>query len=147
VQEIHVPLIVWGLDSGPSGKSIDTPVSLSALPATILSFVNASENPFPGPSLSALIEGDSVPSDWPQPISEVAQFSGAAEQNPSTHGEMKSVVGPNLQYIVHEKFGEELYNWREDPQERNNLINESSSKSVVETSRSYLQSLIGELFK
>jgi arylsulfatase A-like enzyme len=147
MQEVHVPLIVWGLESAPPGKVIDTPVSISALPATILSFVNASENPFPGPSLMVLLESENAPADWPQPIAEVAQFSGAAEQNPTTHGQMKSVVDPNLQYILHEKFGEELYNWREDPQESHNLANESSSQPVVETFRSYLKNLIGELFK
>ena len=41
---------------------------------------------------------------------------------------MKSVVGTEMQYIVHEKFGEELYNWGTDPQEMDNLINESSSQ-------------------
>jgi arylsulfatase A-like enzyme len=147
IQEIHVPLVIWGWPSAPAGKVIDTPVSISALPGTIVSLVSSGENPFPGPSLSVLIDGDNPPADWPQPISEVAQFSGAAEQNPSTHGEMKSVVGQNLQYIVHEKFGEELYNWREDPQEEHNLVNESSSQAVIATFRSYLKTLIGEFFK
>jgi arylsulfatase A-like enzyme len=147
LQEIHVPLVIWGWPSAPSGKLIDTPVSLTALPTTIFSLVNPGEALFPGPSLSVLIDSDSAPADWPEPISEVAQFSGAAEQNPTTHGAMKSVVGLNLQYIVHEKFGEELYNWREDPQERNNLIDESSSQSIVETFKAYLQKLIGKIFE
>lgn len=147
LQEIHVPLVVWGMQSAEPGKVIDTPVSISALPATLTSLVNAGENTFPGPSLVELLENDAEPADWPDPIAEVAQFSGAAEQNPTTHGQMKSVVGQNLQYILHEKFGEELYNWREDPQEVNNLIDESSSQPVVATFRSYLQNLIGELFE
>jgi len=51
-----------------------------------------------------------------------------------------------MQYIVHEKFGEELYDWRNDPQELNNLIDESPSKSIVESFKVYLENLIGELF-
>ncbi len=93
LQEIHVPLIVWGTDFAPPGKVIDTPVSLSALPATLTSLVHAGENPFPGPSLTDLMENEAEPADWPDPLSEVAQFSGAAERNPTTHGQMKSVVG------------------------------------------------------
>ena len=72
---------------------------------------------------------------------------GAAEQNPSTHGEMKSVVDPEMQYITHENFGEELYNWRTDPQEMDNLINDPAAKTVVDVFRSYLNNLVGELFK
>ena len=74
-------------------------------------------------------------------------MDGAAEQNPSTHGEMKSVVDAETQYIVHENFGEELYNWRTDPQELSNLINDPATQTVVDVFRSYLNNLIGELFK
>jgi arylsulfatase A-like enzyme len=147
LQEIHVPLIVWGPEYIPAGKTIDTPVTLTALPSTILSLIGLSDDPFLEPSLAVLMSGDEIPSDWPDPISELAQMVGAAEINPSTHGAMKSVVGTELQYIVHEQFGEELYNWRTDPQETNNLINENSSESVVDLFRQYLQDLIGELFK
>jgi arylsulfatase A-like enzyme len=147
LQEIHVPLIVWGPDYVQAGKTVDVPVSTTSLPATILSFISAGSNPFPRPSLTLLMSNDTVPTDWPVPISEVAQYPSAAEQNPSTHGEMKSVVGNEMQYIIHEKFGEELYNWRSDPQETNNLIAEPSTQSVVDTFRSYLKNLIGKLFK
>lgn len=145
--EIHVPLIVWGPDRIPASKTIDTPVSLSALPATILSLVNESDEIFPGPSLALLMNGDNAGANWPAPISEVAQMDGAAEQNPSTHGEMKSVVDTEMQFITHENFGEELYNWRTDPQELNNLINDPAAQTVVDVFRSYLNNLIGELFK
>jgi len=148
LEEIHVPLIVWGIDNIPAGKVINTPVSLTALPATILSLTNSIEETFPGPSLSLLlIKDDNAATNWPNPISEVAQMDGAAEQNPSTHGEMKSVVDAETQYIVHENFGEELYNWRTDPQELSNLINDPATQTVVDVFRSYLNNLIGELFK
>jgi len=140
-QEIHVPLIVWGAGV-PSGKVIDTPVSTTAFPATILNLVNANADIFPSKSLTLLFDG-TVVKDWAQPISEVAQFDGAAEQNPSTHGEMKSVVGEEYQYVVHEKFGVELFNWRTDPGEVNNLANDSSSSSLLDAFKAYLEALIG----
>ena len=147
IDEIHVPLIVWGPNHDiPMGKVIDTPVTLSALPSTVLSLVGSSKDPFPGPSLAVLMSSDEALANWPDPISELAQMNGAAEVNPSTHGAMKSVVGTEEQYIVHEKFGEELYNWREDPQQTNNLISDPASQTVVEAFRDYLKSLIGELF-
>ena len=145
--EIHVPLIVWGAANIPAGEVINTPVSLTALPATILSLVNSSNEIFPGPSLALIMTDANAGANWPDPISEVAQMDGAAEQNPSTHGEMKSVVEPEMQYITHENFGEELYNWRTDPQETNNLINDPAAQTVVDVFRLYLNNLIGELFK
>ena len=147
LDEIHVPLIVWGPRHVPVGKNIDMPVTITALPSTILSLIGSVDDPFPGPSLAVLINGDGVPADWPDPISELAQMNGAAEINPSTHGAMKSVVGEEMQYIVHEKFGEELYNWRTDPQEKSNLVNEPSALKVLNGFKLYLKSLIGELVK
>jgi arylsulfatase A-like enzyme len=146
-QEIHVPLIVWGAGL-PAGKVIDTPVSTTSLPSTILSLLEVQDDPFPGPSLAQLIFSDEVPADWVDPISEVAQFSGAAEQNPTTYGEMKSVVGDEMQYIVHEEFGDELYNWRTDPEETNSLAEDPSQVTVLDAFKNYLKNLIGEpIFK
>jgi len=147
LQEIRVPMIIWGPKYVPAGKNIGVPMSTTSLPVTILSLINAVHNPFPEPSLTLLMQDDATPKDWISPISEVAQYSGAAEQNPSTHGAMKSVIGNDEQYIVHEKFGEELYDWREDPQETDNLITNPSSQVVVERYREYLKNLMGELFK
>ncbi len=145
LDEIHVPLIVWNPAYVPSGKTVDTPVSLTSLPSTILSLVNAKEDPFPGPSLAVLISGDDAPAEWPDPISELTQMEGATEINPSTHGAMKSVIGSEMQHILHEKFGEELYNWRDDPQELNNLADDASARSALNRFRLYLKTLLGEL--
>ena len=144
LQEIHVPLIVWGPDHVPAGKTIDIPVSTTSLPVTILSLLSAGDNPFPGPSLTQLISNETAPTDWPDSISEVGQYPGAAEQNPSTHGEMKSVIGTEMQYIVHEKFGDELYNWRIDPEETNSLVGDPSSITVLDAFKNYLKELVGE---
>lgn len=146
LDEIHVPLIVWGPGRVPAGNTVETPVTITALPSTILSLIDATDDPFPGPSLALLFSGE-APADWPDPISELAQMNGAAEVNPSTHGAMKSVVGDEMQYIVHEKFGEELYNWRTDPQEKSNLVDDPSARVSLNGFRLYLKSLLGELLK
>jgi arylsulfatase A-like enzyme len=145
LQEIHVPLIIWGPGLVPAGTVIDSPVSLVGLPVTIMELLHANDGTFPGRSLTMLFE-ETTARAWPQPIAELAHLPGAAEINPSTHGALKSVVGDEMQYIVHEKFGEELYDWRSDPEETKNLISEPSSRSVAENFRRYLENLIGELF-
>lgn len=145
-QEIHVPLVVWGAGM-PEGRVIDTPVSTTALPSTILQLLDANDGTFPSQPLTKLFGGN-VPPGWAQPISEVAQFAGAAEQNPTTYGEMKSVVGDHLQYMLHEEFGEALYNWRDDPQETNNLADDPASAMALDAFKSYLEELIGSpIFK
>ena len=145
-QEIHVPLIVWGAGV-PAGKEIDTPVSTIALPSTILDLLGANDGTFPAQPLTLLFDGN-VPAGWAQPISEVAQFEGAAEQNPTTYGEMKSVIGDDLQYIVHEEFGDELYNWRSDPQETDNLSADPALATALDAFKNYLKELVGDpIFK
>ncbi len=52
-----------------------------------------------------------------------------------------------MQYITHEKFGEELYNWRTDPQEMNNLVDEPSARTALNGFRLYLKTLFGEIFQ
>lgn len=145
-QEIHVPLILWGAGV-PQGLVIDTPVSTTAIPSTVLELIYSNDDTFPSLPLTILFDG-TVPNGWSQPISEVAQFAGAAEQNPTTHGEMKSVVGSEAQYIIHEKFGDELYNWHTDPEETNNLANDPSQAALLDVFKTYLKGLIGEpIFK
>ena len=144
--EIHVPLIVWGAGI-PAGKVIDIPVSIIALPSTILELLGANNGTFPAQPLTLLFDG-TVPADWAQPISEVAQFAGAAEQNPTTYGEMKSVVGNDLQYIVHEEFGDELYDWRTDSQETDNLSADPTLATALDAFKKYLKELVGDpIFK
>ena len=144
IDEIHVPLIVWAPGYVQPGTTVETPVTISSLPATILSLIHSEDESFTGPSLTRFMSGEDPPTDWPDPIAELAQLYGAAEENPSTHGEMKTVVGKEMQYIIHEQFGEELYNWRNDPQETNNLIDDQTVKTYLAEFRQYLRVLIGD---
>ncbi len=143
IEQIRVPLIIWWPGKIPANNRVNLPVSISALPATILSLVNGDSGTFPGPALDTLAQGQAAPGDFPDPISELEQFTGAADQNPSTHGELKSVISSDLQYIIHETFGEELYDWRRDPQEMVNLAGESDQQSIMDEFRQYLENLVG----
>lgn len=145
--EIHVPLILWAPGRLPAGKSIVTPVSLTSLPPTLLALIGADSQPFPAQPLTLLINASVAPADWRNPIAELARMNGAAEVNPSTHGAIKSVVGAEMQYITHETFGEELYNWRQDPQETHNLVREPAAQNALNGFRLYLKTLLGEILR
>ena len=146
IQEIHVPLVLWGSGNVKTGLRIETPVSTTSLPSTILALIQCQETWFPSPSLTMLMNREVDPAGWPDPISEVHQFMGTAMENPTTHGAMKSVVDESMQYIIHEKFGEELYNWNEDRQEMNDLVPSTTDAAPLMAFRAYLEGMIGEFF-
>jgi arylsulfatase A-like enzyme len=131
-EEIHVPLIFWWPKHVPGGSKIDRPVSTAALPATVLDLIGAGEQTmFPGPSLSQLWNNPAEQADWTYPLSELAQISFEPPPNPNRYGAMEALMTPNYHYIVHQKFGEGLFDWKSDPGELHNLINMPVGQAVA----------------
>lgn len=119
---IHVPLIFWWPEKIPQGVRISQPVSLVSIPATIMELIGKKDQGiFPNDSLVPLWSGEGV-YHAPVILSEVAQEQLRPQQDPVHYGGMKSIVYNNLHFIVHETFGEELYDWNADPSERRNLL-------------------------
>jgi arylsulfatase A-like enzyme len=148
MEQIHVPLIFWWPGHVPSDKTVAIPVTNSAIPSTILSLLDVDNNVFPSPALSTLFFDQNIPTEWPYPISELAKSTGSVPQEPSYNGNLKSVVTSDYQYIVHDKFGNELYNWQEDPSESHNLAADPATTTVLDSIKSYLEKLVGSpMFK
>jgi arylsulfatase A-like enzyme len=140
---IHVPLIIWWPGHVPEGVRVDEPVTIAALPATVLDLVaQDGQTLFPGPSLGQLWDDSRIGSDWPYPIAELAQHPWSPTQNPSAHGAMKSALSSEWHYITHEKFGEELYAWPVDRQETLNLADRPDTQPVTEQFKTYLERLV-----
>jgi arylsulfatase A-like enzyme len=130
---IEVPLIVWWPGHLPSGTVINQPVSNTLLPATIMDLLGGGgKHTFPGPSLAELWTSSPGATEWPRPLAELAHLPFELEQNPCRYGAMKSMVDDRWQYITHQKFGPELYQWRSDPREINNLANQGDDRSVMD---------------
>lgn len=141
---IHVPWIIRWPGHVPEGKRIIEPVSIAALPATLLDLIGKEEQTlFPGPSLSQLWDATATRSDWPYPIAELAQHPWEPDRNPSAHGAMKSVVNAEWHYIHHEVFGDELYDWDADPQETINLA--TDEQTATQRLGAYLERLMSDL--
>jgi hypothetical protein len=51
---------------------------------------------------------------------------------------MKSLVSPQWHYIDHEVLGVEVYDWRRDHQEANNLADTPEGQSVIDWFRKFL---------
>ena len=126
---IDVPLIFWYPGHIPAGVKVAVPVTNAALAATLMDVLGANTN-FPGPSLGALWKGSEPISEWPSPLSELAENKYPGKQDRSAEslvpmavaGPMKSLMTPQWHLIVHKRLGVQLYDWAHDPGEMNNLI-------------------------
>jgi arylsulfatase A-like enzyme len=135
---IHVPLIVWYPGHVPSGLRVSQPVTNSAIPVTIMDLLSSNRQTFPGPPLSAFWKTREVPRNWPDPLSELPQTEIITPEDRvvegmipiATNGGMKSLVTPGWHLIVHQKLGEQLYDWVHDPGESTNRVAEPRNYSI-----------------
>lgn len=140
-ESIHVPLIMVRPGVVPAGLRVARPVSNATLAATIMALVGAGDQTmFPQPSLTHFWSVDGT-SDWPSPIAELAQAPWGPQRRPAYHGAMKSIVSSDWHYILHEKFGAELYGWEEDPGELHDLAHQAEMQDVVSQLGAQLSSL------
>jgi arylsulfatase A-like enzyme len=147
-QEVHVPLLIDGPRNVPNGRSIDTPVTLRDIPATIVDLLGfASESHFPGRSLARHWSAEATTSELPsEPVlSEVDEPVKTAPnqgRSPVFRGAMKSVVVQGKAYIRNGDGVEELYDLASDPQEVHNLAGSTENQQVLETLRGELERLL-----
>jgi arylsulfatase A-like enzyme len=140
---IHVPLLFLWPGHLPDGVRVDEPVTIAALPATLLDLIGEDGQAlFPGPSLTRLWQDLEVTVDWPYPVAEIAQHPWEPIENPSAHGAMSAALSSEWHYITHEKFGEELYDWPVDPQETLNLADRPDMQPVTGQFKMYLERLV-----
>ena len=147
-EQIHVPLVVWYPGQVPAGLRIDRPISNSAIPATILSILGApGQSMFPGPDLSRLWRMPDPSFEWPEVFSELAQNLHPPDiEKPAdkfiptaTTGAMQSLLTPQWHLIVHQKLGDQIYDWVHDPHESNNLIDTPAGKAAAARMSAQLQ--------
>ncbi len=135
---VHVPLVISWPGHVPQGVRVEQPVANADIATTVLGLVGAKQNPFPGLSLTALW-GPSIPKDWPNPVSELPQTNTIVAADRAmqgkipiaTDGWMSSVVSPQWQLIRHEKYGDQIFNWKADPAESQNLVNTRAGRAAI----------------
>jgi choline-sulfatase len=132
---IHVPLLIWYPGHVPAGTRVVHPVSIAAIPATVIDLIQPRQNSvFPGPPLNLLWTTPAAES--PDPLSELAKNEIIAPEDRQPEipnaftGSMRSMVTPQWHLITHEKMGNQLYDWVHDPGELNNLINTPEGRSA-----------------
>jgi arylsulfatase A-like enzyme len=141
---IHVPLIIWWPGHVPAGQKIDRPVSTASLPATILDLIGSdSPNDYPIPSLAVLWKQPSAITDWPDPVSEMAQDIFIPQQYPAYKGWLKSITDSQWHLIVAERDPAELYQWPDDPEEVRNVVESVQGKGVAAEINAKLWNQVG----
>jgi arylsulfatase A-like enzyme len=135
---VHVPLIISWPGHVPQGVRVEQPVTNADIANTVLSMIGGGQNSFPGPTLAALW-GPTSPKTWPNPVSELPQTSTIVAADRAmqgkvplaTDGWMRSVVSPQWQLIRHQKYGDQIYDWKTDRAESNNLINTPAGRAAA----------------
>src|SRR5579863_164678 len=147
-QELLVPLIFWWPGHIPAAVRLGMPVTNVALPATIMDLLRLGEqNQFPGPSLSKLWETPAQPPDWPDPLAELGKMPYTPDRKlPIDYGGMKSLITFQWQYIKNDNFGEELYDWKDDPQELHDQVDTSKGQTLGRDFLAHLRKLLGYSF-
>jgi arylsulfatase A-like enzyme len=130
---VRVPLIFSWPGHLPQGVRIEPPVANEAIAATVLQVIGGTSD-FRGESLRELWETpkshNSLTSTGPPVVSELPQTNTIVKEDRvmqgkeplATNGWMRSVLSGQWQLISHEKYGDQIYNWKSDPGELKNLI-------------------------
>jgi len=129
-QLLQVPLLISFPNSIPAGRRVHDAVSLRDLPATIMDLLNPErENLFPGATLARYWDAEKKAANGNVPALFSEIFIGGEEPDwipkswPVAKGQMKSVVGGGYHYILYGDGKEELFDFENDPEEKDDLAN------------------------
>lgn len=128
-EELHVPLIFYYPKRLPQGLTISQPVTIAAIPATIVEILEHDNQVFPVQSLAALWSSQAKTGSFP--IAETGQKRWSPAGSPAYEGSLTSLITPEWHFIKHEKRGSELYAWNNDPAETENLARRDEYKQLV----------------
>jgi arylsulfatase A-like enzyme len=143
---LHVPLLIAFPERVLPG-TIEEPVSLRDLPATIFDLLNLeSGSQFPGESLARYWKalGGGVEAQSPV-LSQLDFASNLPEWYPVSKGNMQSLMTDRYHYIKNGDGQEEIYDLQNDPGEKRNLIRLEDSAGILQQFRLSLARAAGQL--
>jgi len=135
---IQVPLIVYCPGRIPEGIRIEAPVSTASIAETVMNLAGGKTDTFPGPPLSELWNSPRDAAKWPDVLAELPQTKNfthedqalEGEQPLASNGSMRCLVTSQWQLIQHDKWPDQIYDWKADPKESKDLINTPEGKAA-----------------
>jgi arylsulfatase A-like enzyme len=128
---LQVPLVIVAPGLAPAGAVVDSPVTPADLAATLTGLAGIDGAPFPGGSLAHLWADPTLPADKAHPRMPFATWDDAG-----------AVVIDDFHYIRKADGVEEIYNYRADPDEQSNLVDDSAVVEVLAQARMALEGLM-----
>ncbi|MHC4558955.1 MAG: sulfatase [Planctomycetota bacterium] len=144
IQSIRVPLVLRLPDIVPAEVTVQEPVTLRDIPATVIDILGLPDDGlFPGKSLSRYwIESKrEEPENSELVLSELSRASWAVGA-PAAKGAMKSLITGYMHYIRNGDGTEEVYDLRNDPAEQNDLIQIPRGVETAAQARDVLKQMI-----
>lgn len=144
LETLQVPLTFYWPGRIPPAVRLSQIVSLHQIPSTVMELLGESPSTsFPGESLAGLLTGKSDKITTDAVLSEVSpgRFKTAAPNYPTSNGGLRSVLTDQWHLIICESGRTELYRWRKDRQEAENLADDPEAQEIVWQLKHYLEAL------
>jgi arylsulfatase A-like enzyme len=145
LETLHVPLILFWPGKIPVGVRVPQIVSLHQIPSTVTELIGESSTSFPGNSLVRFWSGAADQGLMAPILSEVnpGRFKGGPPNYPTADGGgLKSLITKQWHLILSESGSAELYAWRQDRREVNNLAETFAGRAAVKGLKRQLDEII-----
>lgn len=149
-EETHVPLIMFGPSGIPRNRKFDQPVSLRDVAATLADRLGVGgDSPFPGRSIARFWEDRAAgASRVEEPILSEIEIVGKVSKNPNRapayRGPMASMILEGHVYIRDAVGREELFDLKNDPAEKVNLVGKPETSSLLQRCRETYEQVVPE---
>ena len=142
-QLLKVPLFISLPGEIPLNRRVEEVVSLRDLAATIVDLIHLKgDHPFPGNSLARHWRSQPPSSNQAAFVLSETQKTYVPRAVPSNKGNMASLIGKEMHYILNGDGSEELYDFQHDHFEQQNLAH--SSKDKLAAFRAFLNKTVGK---
>ncbi len=131
LEGIRVPVLLLWPGHLPAGVRVAAPVSIAALPATLMELIpGPRETSFPGPSLAPFWAGGAPPVFPPFVLSELV------DRHPAPHGgegpRTESLLTAEWHFLYTQNQSPQLFDRRADPREQNNLAATPEGRPIAQ---------------
>ena len=138
-ESTRVPMIVYDprLPEGVRHKILEQKVLNIDVAATLMDYAGIEPHPsVQGRSMKPLVNGEKV-NNWREEFYYEQHFDMTTTNSPHRIPPVEGIVGSRYKYMSYFKHGgaEELYDYLEDPYEKNNLVDDLAYKMVLDRMR------------